>query len=129
MRLNGQLGRPGREAGRRFPAAALAAWALGSLAAIPMPWAAAEAAEARNPRKPVVVIWKDHEAQSKARALIDGGALKSNPDAVNSLVACIVPNGTQLTVVNFGAATDDVQVTSGQFKGCSGNVMKDYVDE
>lgn len=77
----------------------------------------------------VVVIWKDHEAQNQARTLIDSGALKSNPDAVNGLVTCIVPNGTQLTVVNWGVATDDVQVTSGQLKGCSGNVMKDYVDE
>ncbi len=133
MRRKGQLariGRPMRGAGRRLRAATLAAaLALGGLAAATLPRAAAEAAEARNPKKQVVVIWKDFEAQNQARKLIDSGALKSNPDAVNSLVACIVPNGTQLTVVNWGQATDDVQVTSGPFKGCSGNVMKDYVDE
>ena len=133
MRLKGQLGpteRPVRKARRGLPAATLAAaLALGSLAAMSMPWAAAEAAEARNPKKQVVVIWKDHEAQNQARKLIDSGALKSNPDAVKSLVACIVPNGTQLNVINWGAATDDVQVTSGKFKGCSGNVVKEYVAE
>lgn len=130
MSLKGPSDRPMCAAGHRFPAATpAAALVLGSLAAISMPWAAADAAEARNPKKQVVVIWKDRDAQNQARKLIDSGALKSNPDAVNSLVACIVPNGTQLNVVNFGEATDDVQVTSGKFKGCSGSVVKEYVAE
>lgn len=107
----------------------VAARALSSLAAILMPCAAADAAEARHPKKQEVVIWKSQEAQNEARALIDGGVMQSNPEAVLRLVACVVPNGTELTVKYRGVATDDVLVTSGEFAGCEGNVTGDFVVE
>ncbi len=122
---------PPVRAARRLAAGAtiVAAQAIGGLAAILLPGGEADAAQAKHPAKQVVVIWKSQEAHQQARALIDKGALQTDPDAVNSLVACIVPNGTELKVVKSDEATDDVEVTSGQFKGCKGNTIKDYVVE
>ena len=132
MRTNGQRGgiEPAVRPARRLAAAAfVAAQAIAGLAAIVLPGGVADAAQAKHPTKQVVVIWKSLDAHNQARTLIDSGALQTNPDAVNALVACIVPNGTELKVVKEDEATDDVEVTSGQFKGCTGNTIKDYVVE
>jgi hypothetical protein len=107
----------------------VAARALSSLAMILTSCTAAQAAEAKHLAKPEVVIWKSQDAQTQASELIAAGIMQSDPDAVLRLVACVVPNGTELTVISSGDLTKDVKVTSGKFAGCTGNVKKEFVVE
>ena len=107
----------------------MAARALGSVVVILASGATALGAQAKHLMKQEVVIWKSQEAQNQAAGLIAGGALQSNPDAVRRLVACVVPNGTELIVIASSTLTSDVRVASGKFAGCTGNVKKDFIVE
>ncbi len=69
-----------------------------------------------------VFVWRDKAAHNEGLSLIAAGVHKSNPAMMMSLLACIVPSGSEAIVTDMGFATHDIMIISGENAGCRGNI-------
>lgn len=102
---------------------------LSGLAALPLLGAAPAPLDVpryivKNARPDVneVLIWKDETAHSRAASLILNGVNKSHPGMIDTLLACVVPNGTKVMLDSPGIFSHDVTVIDGKDAGCQGNI-------
>lgn len=79
-----------------------------------------------HPSDQSVAIWRSSDAFDRAFSLMAGGARSSSPQ-ITGLIACIVPNGTQVAKLHSHMSGDDVAVTGGRQQGCEGFVLKEHV--
>ncbi len=77
-----------------------------------------------------VPVWKDLRSLREGTDMLQAGVHKRNPELVNSLLACFVPDGTKVVVSGSPAlGVNDVLVTSGVDAGCRGSVNRESMDK
>jgi hypothetical protein len=99
---------------------------VGLVATVLVSPALAEDGTLVNPEGADVVVWKDRKARNEGLELMRTGVHRGRPEALRSLVACTVPVGTKVSLLDSGAMiSHDIEVTSGEAAGCRGNVPAD----
>ena len=72
-----------------------------------------------------VIVWNSSDDLWLGFKLIEAGMLKANPDSVTRLMACVVRNGTEVSVTEPGLLVNEVVVVSEENAGCRGAVSID----
>lgn len=82
--------------------------------------AAAQEVELGRPSMENTYIWKTHEDFKTATKLIEAKVHTTHPELIMPLLACIAKPGDKAVVLEGGAFSSTVMVTSGKNAGCRG---------
>jgi hypothetical protein len=76
---------------------------------------------------PEVWVWKDDIAQTEGLRLIEAKVYRNHPEAIDRLLACVVPPGSKAILDENGFFSSRVTVSAGDKAGCQGVVSTEDI--